>query len=394
MSDHRQLWNSDDASVATDDVMDYCGDVFGVMQGCHFGRRHRGTGTTFPISSASSKHDTPQGFEKGENTIEGGEGFGNWRGVGMCPPLPRPVSPSPLILHPSPSILSSVYSSSDYGSLTTSIVKAEEDADHVLHLSQLEDAFNSDTPALIRDNDYCRGGDSINIKPSSLISLLLIDDDYVMEKRKQSHELSRRDGEAGEGSGGMRSPERDTKGSVRFQDPPVTSVRGRPRTRSKDVGSLYFTEKEMSQIERDRRAEISRVDDDLECIALSMNERGLVEGEGGSSVTGQKNDLTSRSVAVTWSMSRNSKMSEDGLEVRSMDNNHDDNTDELRRSKWQENAKGGGGSGKELAEGRRRRGWRKKNDRFYMLVGVEDIICGSDDNMVPVYPQGRVLVEI
>lgn len=56
---------------------------------------------------------------------------------------------------------------------------------------------------------------------------------------------------------------------VRFDYPPITSLRECPRTQPEQIGELFFTEHELEQIEDDRYSTISA--DDVEIVAISTS---------------------------------------------------------------------------------------------------------------------------
>jgi len=74
---------------------------------------------------------------------------------------------------------------------------------------------------------------------------------------------------------------------VRFDYPPISSLRECPRTQPEQIGELFFTENELGQIEDDRYSTISA--DDVEIVAISTSTTGDSGDHGG-----RENDNESR----------------------------------------------------------------------------------------------------
>ena len=75
---------------------------------------------------------------------------------------------------------------------------------------------------------------------------------------------------------------------VRFDYPPISSLRECPRTQPEQIRDLFFTENELEQIEDDRYSTISA--DDVEIVAISTSSTGDSEypEDGGSSAGGME----------------------------------------------------------------------------------------------------------
>lgn len=68
---------------------------------------------------------------------------------------------------------------------------------------------------------------------------------------------------------------------VKFHDPPVTSVRLRSRTRTKDIGQLFFSPEELEEIKDDRYD--TMMTDDIETLAVGAEVHDWCETASGTS---------------------------------------------------------------------------------------------------------------